>query len=173
MKQLNHITLCLFLCLLGGLQLTTAQVTYDTQNTPTAQEKVMDESIRACTEGELGANFELSEWTAQLHYHTRKMIQRLSSEYVSAIAAQKPKVIFLHQILAECPELAEIKAEIEGIHKIFDKKIIYQKESTSAGLFDDEEIQAKMDKGDAEDLLKKLEKIQKKLNITRYIIRIQ
>jgi hypothetical protein len=66
-----------------------------------------------------------------------------------------------------------VKKEIEDIYTIYDKKIVYQEEEANTDLFEDEEIQAKMDKGDAEDLLKKLEKLQKKLEITRYIIRIQ
>lgn len=173
MKHINCILLFLFIYLILALGYSTAQVTYHSKQKPTAEEKSMDERIRSCTQDQLGQHFEFSEWTARLHFHTRKMIQRLSAEYVSAIAAQKETVFTLHQLAAQCPELTEVQSEIESIYKIYDKHIIYETASTSTGLFDDEEVHAKMDKGDAEDLLKKLDKIQKKLNITRYITRIQ
>ena len=43
----------------------------------------------------------------------------------------------------------------------------------NTGLFNDDEVKASMDTKDAENLVKKLEKLRKKLNITRIVIRIQ
>lgn len=174
MKTLNFIFFC-YLFLFCNVSFLFAQVMYDNKMQPTENEKALDQNIQACLEDSevLSQKFEFSEWTAQLHFHTRKMVQRMSSEYVSAIAIQKKNVVAVYELANNCPELEKVKKEIEDIYTIYDKKIVYQEEEANTDLFEDEEIQAKMEKGDAEDLLKKLEKLQKKLEITRYIIRIQ
>lgn len=152
-----------------------AQVTYDSQKKPTQSEQQLDALIRECALAQetFGDKFEFSEWTAQLQFYTRKVIQRLSAEFLSEIASQKKKVMALQALAETCPELSKVKTELADIKKIYENKIVYSKETVSGDLFEDEQVEAKMDKGDAEDLLKKIEKLQKKLAITRYIIRIQ
>lgn len=152
-----------------------AQVTYDAKKKPTPSEKQLDGFIKECLtwEAKFDGKFEFSEWTAELQFYTRKVIQRLSAEFLSEIASQKEKVIALHALAETCPELTKVKTELADIRKIYENKIVYSKETVESDLFEDEQVQAKMDKGDAEDLLKKIEKLQKKLGITRYIIRIQ
>jgi hypothetical protein len=167
------LTYALILLFLG--QTYAQKLTYHPENKPTKAETALDTQVKACTaEGaNLPTDFSLADWSAILHYYNTKMIQRLSSENVDKIANERKTVEAISILSATCPALAKAKDEITAIKKIFDKKIMDESNEANTGVFDDDERKVKMEKGDAEDLLKQLEKFRKKLAITRVVIRIQ
>ncbi|NJL14015.1 MAG: hypothetical protein HC913_14075 [Microscillaceae bacterium] len=149
-------------------------VTYQDGLKPTEQESQLDAQVQTCLDPAIWPeDFSFSEWSARLHYFSRKMIQRLSSEYASAIASQKSKVLALRALSATCPALAPVVKELGLMQRLYETKIVYESGQVSTGLFEDEEVNAKMDKGDVEELLKLLEKIHEKAGISRRIIRWQ
>lgn len=171
----KQIILCI--CIFGFFFMSTnssAQVMYHPNNKPTKKEKELDASIQTCIteDSSLDKKFSLAEWSATLHYYTRKLVQRLSSEHVGKIAAQKPAIKALYELLENCKALNSIKAELTSIYQIYEKQIIIEENAESTGVFEDTEVKAKIEKKDAENIVKKLEKLQKKLNITRRVVRI-
>lgn len=151
-------------------------IIYHPKNQPTEGEKVLDKSINDCLKSEIEFedSFSFTEWTSTLHYYTRKMLKRLDTEHTVSIAEQKDKAITLSKLSENCPNLKVIKAELQGIQKIYENKIKIEKSKNDNDLFgEQEEIKASLDTGDAEDLLKKLEKLRKKLKITRVVIQIK
>jgi hypothetical protein len=169
------ITLSYLIILLFFVQTNAQKLTYHPEHKPIKAETALDTEVRACTaEGvNLSTDFSISDWSALLHYYNTKMIQRLSSENVDKIANERKVVETLSALSATCPALAKAKDEIATIKKIFDKKIMDESNKANSGVFDDDERKVKMEKGDAEDLLKQLEKFRKKLGITRVVIRVQ
>ena len=152
-----------------------AQVTYHPDHAPTEAEKKLDQKIKDCVKGNeaFEEDFSFAEWTATLDYYTRKMLQRLSAEHATQIAIEKDRVKALQELIANCEALSSVAAEIEGLHKIYQNEITYEESTQSTGLFEDDEVKASMDTKDVENLKKKLDKLRKKLKITRIVIRIQ
>ncbi len=152
-----------------------AQVTYHPDKPPQANEKALDQKVLDCASDAkiLGNQFSFSEWTAEIHFYSRKLLQRLSSEHVSPLAAVKEQVAYLYQLSESCEALQPAQNELKSLHKIYEEEITYEKATSSGGLFDDEEIEASMDTKDAENVVKYIEKLRKKLDISREIIRIQ
>ena len=122
---------CIFLtlCISASCLDLSAQVTYHPKNAPTDVEKNLDQKIMDCLpdDGSFEEGFSFAEWTATLHYHARKTLQRLSSEHVSQIAIEKEHVKILQELVSDCKALSPVAAEIASIHKIYQEEITYEK----------------------------------------------
>lgn len=153
---------------------TQAQMTYDTKNRPTKIEKELDTQIQNCVKSNaiLEQDFQMSDWAAKLHFYAKKTVQRASSEYVEQIADEKKKVIELANLSNSCEQLKKAKPELDELKKLFEKKI--KDGSEGADVFADGKGtgKASMHKKDAEDMIKILDKLRKKLSITQVIVRL-
>jgi hypothetical protein len=170
----NYILLSLIVLFGINAEAFAQKITYHPDKKPTKAEQSLDASLKACiTENQLPEGFSISEWSALLHYYNYKMIQRLSSENANEIANQRKVVFALADMAQSCPPLQKVQKELTAIKKIYEKKISDESNEANSGMFEDDERKVKMDKGDAEDLIKYLDKIRESLQITRVITRIQ
>lgn len=151
-----------------------AQITYDAKNRPTKIEKELDTQIQTCLKENtiLEQDFQFSDWTARLQFYAKKTVQRMSSEYVEQIAEEKKKVFELANLANSCEHLKKAKPELDALKKLFEKKI--KDGSEGADVFADGKGtgKASMHKDDAENIMKILDKLRKKMAITQVIIRL-
>jgi hypothetical protein len=150
-----------------------AQITYDPKFRPTKLEKELDIQIQKCTNGtNLTNEFQFVDWIAKLHYLNKKLIQRASSEYVEDIASKKNDVIALSELSNTCETLKKVQPELAALKKLYEKKIKVANEDADNFADGKGTNKSSMTKNDAEDIIKIIEKIRKKMAITQVITRL-
>lgn len=146
---------------------------YSKEAKPGKAEEALDVQVKPCLEGQEGfaKDFKFSEWTAALYYYNRKLIQRVSAEFAGDIAGFKPQLLKLAALSEDCEALKPVKKELGAIQDVFEG-IKIEREENEESLFGGESVKATMKKRDAEDIIKQLDKLRKKLGIESTIIRI-
>ena len=151
-----------------------AQVSYHPDFPPSSAENQLDSEVKSCLgdHQQFKGAFSFSDWIALQHFYNRKLVQRLSSEHVEKIGAFKPQVEALAGLAQNCPALKSVLKDINTLQKLYSTQVTVEKSTQSTGLFEDEESKVSLKKGTAESLFNALEKIQKKLKISRRVIRV-
>ncbi|MCS6822240.1 MAG: hypothetical protein NZ551_10270 [Microscillaceae bacterium] len=111
-------------------------------------------------------NFQFAAWAKKLHLECDRMISRMSSEKVEAIAQEREAVIAMAKLSESCDVLKAVQNPLQKIEKIYKEKIKEKTTKPSANMLTVEDNKAYlMTLDDAKELKKQLETIIKKLKL--------